>query len=335
MKDLSKKYFQSKLSPEEYVIFCEYVKEPNNNILEEVSLELWEDSLKNKGSNKSNAEMLKSIQYTIFKEEKLLDTRKRKLYQIGLRVAAVLILGLSLFRLSQITTDEVITANKEYYCTVTAPYGATTELTLSDGSEIWLNSGSTLTYSNDFLQHRKVILEGEAYFDVTHNETPFIVHANQLDIKVLGTLFNVKSYSDESTIETTVEEGIVQVSYKRKENIEKNTYSVKKGQYLLFNNITKGFQLKEGDTHLYTSWKEGYYKFHKIKLNQLAKTIERLYNIDISIDRNELSNMTFTGSFYKDETVDKVLEMVERSTLDIRIVKQGYNKFLIVSKSKG
>ncbi|MCF8226234.1 MAG: FecR domain-containing protein [Bacteroidales bacterium] len=218
--------------------------------------------------------------------------------------------------------------------TFTAPYGETASLELSDKTVVQLNAGSTIRFPQSFGKDtREVFLSGEAYFEVTKDqELPFIVHLDHLDVQVLGTSFNVKSYPDDNTVETTLDEGSVRVSKKSSATSEGVNYVLVPGQHLCYNSETSTFNLKEDDTELHTSWKHGYYKFERARLDILVRTIERLYAIDVSIAQEKLESLTFTGSFYKDEPVDDVLKMVEKSTLDAKVTKLDNHRYMIKSK---
>ena len=215
---------------------------------------------------------------------------------------------------------------------LTVPKGETAHFKFADQTKVQLNAGSSIQFSKQFADgRREVFLEGEAYFQVSEDKNrPFIVHTDGLDIKVLGTSFNVKSYPEDKIIQTTLEEGKIQVSQISDSKRQKKKYILDKQQHLRYNKKMKDVQLKKNiDIRDYTGWKDGHYKFQGIQLNRLAKNIERLYNIDMQIEHPGLDSLTYTGSFYREESVSKILNMIELSSSQVKIEQTNNGKFII------
>jgi ferric-dicitrate binding protein FerR (iron transport regulator) len=233
-------------------------------------------------------------------------------------------------------------SNKQKQITsISAPLGSKSQVELPDGTKVWLNAGSKISYNSNFGEStREVTLSGEAYFDVIRKEKcPFLVKTIKLvSIKVLGTAFNVKAYQEEDYVETTVERGKVQVSKSSPESGEINTVTLLPKQKLKIELNTKtlakdyskpkkelnpvtantNIQPKEIllekniETKLYTSWKDGEWIIESESLESLATKIERNYNIEIEFKDSELKKYTFSGVL-KDETLDQVLELMKLS----------------------
>jgi transmembrane sensor len=223
---------------------------------------------------------------------------------------------------------------------VSAPLGSKSQVELPDGTRVWLNAGSKITYNNSFGgSAREVLLTGEAYFDVKRNEkSPFFVKTNKLvTIKVLGTAFNVKAYPEEDYVETTVERGKVQVSKSspgtkgvnnpvtllpnQKLTIQcKNNTSINNTakKEATLNDVPLKHPEKEVvlqsnvETKVYTSWKDGKWIIESETLESIATMIERNYNINIEFKDPELKSYVFSG-ILKDETLDQVLELIKLS----------------------
>jgi ferric-dicitrate binding protein FerR (iron transport regulator) len=220
---------------------------------------------------------------------------------------------------------------------LSVPRGETASFTFADQSRVQLNAGSSIRFPEQFgKKKREVYLKGEAYFQVADNkQKPFVVHATGLDIKVLGTAFNVRSYPDEDIVETTLEEGQLEVSASEKEGKKKMTWRLDKNdQFIYFNKADSSQLNKNVDTGIYTSWKEGHYKFQKIKLGRLAKSLERLYDIEIQFENRKLKDLTYSGSFFKDEPINIVLNMVEMSSKEVEVNKLDNKQFLITQKTQ-
>lgn len=213
--------------------------------------------------------------------------------------------------------------------------GETANFRFADGTRVKLNAGTSIRFPEHFQAgRREVYLTGEAYFQVAKNqERPFIVHTGDLNIKVLGTSFNIRSYPGEGIITTTLEEGKVEVF--KPDARDKQKYILSKNQHLQYEKASKKMHLKKQvDTRLYTSWKEGHFKFRGIKLDRLIKSIERLYDVEIEIKHPDLQRLTYTGSFYKSEPVNKVLEMIEMSSREVNVKQRNNRKFIITQKTE-
>jgi ferric-dicitrate binding protein FerR (iron transport regulator) len=177
---------------------------------------------------------------------------------------------------------------------IVIPKGQRGQIILPDGTKVWINADSRLRYPVQFNVHsREVYLEGEAFFEVAHNKhKPFFVHTTSIDIKVLGTHFNVMSYPDDSKVETTVAEGCVSVSGKLLSH-SAGTAPQKELKLLPNKKATfikdKGaFDLKKVDAQNYTSWKDGNLCFREESLMDIAKKLERHFDVEITLKRPEL-----------------------------------------------
>jgi ferric-dicitrate binding protein FerR (iron transport regulator) len=230
--------------------------------------------------------------------------------------------------------------------------GAKTKLVLPDGTQVWLNSGSKLNYSNDFnKQLREVELEGEAFFDVTKDaKHPFIVHASSINIKVVGTAFDVKSYPQDETIETTLLRGIIEVS--RNDNPNTPKVILKPNEKLVFDkhlSITNSFpslaktdivqrapdisvfsiskKIPDSDK-VETSWMYNKLVFDGDNFKQLAEKMERWYNVKITFSTNELYQYRFKGIFSNEsiEEAFKELQMTAKFNYKINDNEIELNK---------
>ncbi|MBN2480786.1 MAG: DUF4974 domain-containing protein [Bacteroidales bacterium] len=256
--------------------------------------------------------------------------------RIAASAAAVIIVvalaGLLLFSQKSGTS---ILAGGGLYNEIVAPIGSRSHVTLSDGTDIWLNAGSKLQYPARFGDgEREVYLEGEAFFDVVEGKKLFIVRTSDLNIKVYGTQFNVKSYPDEDLIETTLVEGKLSVESIRDQNIkepimlepnQKVTYikstQVKPvmqddGKSTIQENVVVEEKPAEiviiprVDPVLITSWKDSEWVFSREPLGELAVKLERRFNVEITFEDESLKNYRFTGNF-KDETFEQVLGILQ------------------------
>lgn len=208
--------------------------------------------------------------------------------------------------------------NKTVYNTLLVPYGKRSKIKLSDGSMVWLNSGSKLVYPAVFnANKREVYLEGEAIFDVTHNkEKPFIVISDNQEIEVLGTVFGVTDYKDENTINTVLKTGSVQISYIRnaasRSNIDK--MKITPGTKATYNKSKQSITSEKVNVDNYFSWRDGVLIFKNNDLRYIAKRLSRYYNLEISIESEDLANETFSGYLDLNENLDDVIDNIKAST---------------------
>jgi ferric-dicitrate binding protein FerR (iron transport regulator) len=208
--------------------------------------------------------------------------------------------------------------------------GSKTYIILPDGTKVWLNSGSKVTYDKKFGEtKREVILTGEAYFDVAHNaDKPFVIHTQAMDIRVLGTEFNVRSYPDENTTETSLIRGSIEVTLKDK-RAEK--IILKPNEKLVVSNESDSvaeapekerkpeppiislshlnyFSLDS--TVLETSWVQNRLVFEDESFTNLAKRMERWYGVKFVFESDDVQQLRFTGNF-KEESIQEALEAMK------------------------
>lgn len=210
---------------------------------------------------------------------------------------------------NKIIYDTETSAEKLVYNTLKIPYGKRFELQLSDGTVVHLNSGTTLKYPVKFIagENRQVFLDGEAFFDVTKDKKhPFVVNADKLNVRVLGTHFNVSSYPEDAQTDVVLVEGSVGL-YRGNETFDatKNTI-LKPGFKGSFNKNDGSIAAKAVNTGVYTSWMQGRLTFRNMSFRDISKKLERHYNVTIETQNKKLADEKFYASF-GDEPIEKVL----------------------------
>ncbi|MDI1256565.1 MAG: FecR family protein [Flavobacterium sp.] len=210
---------------------------------------------------------------------------------------------------SKIVYDAKTGLEKLSYNTIKIPYGKRFQLQLSDGTVVHLNSGTTLKYPVKFIanKNRQVFLDGEAYFDVTKDKThPFIVNADKLNIRVLGTHFNVTNYPEDEQTDVVLVEGSVGLySVNTSFDPSKNTV-LKPGFKGSFDKNTNSIDTKPVITDFYTSWIQGRLTFKNMTFKNITKKLERHYDVVITNNDMKLSDEKFNASF-GDQPIEKVL----------------------------
>lgn len=255
----------------------------------------------------------------------------------GAAAVIVLLIGSVFLFLSK--HSEMMPKDQPLHFTVNVPNGTRSEITLTDGTRVWLNAGSILEYAPDYnLNSREVKLCGEAFFQVVTNKNkPFIVKTSGISITAFGTSFNVKAYPDDRTITATLVEGKIKVEGTKPDKkkfayilapnqnvvIEKDPLPVQReekpgnekddaaNQQKLIPPVYKSIRLNEQINPLpYISWKDKRWVIEKESLNDLIVSLERRYNVKISFDAQELRNFTFTG-IIQNETFEQVLKILQ------------------------
>jgi len=228
-----------------------------------------------------------------------------------LRVAAILIgpvmLAIGWYIGSSDSSPKEVTWN-----TVTAPKKHIAACTLADGTEVWLNAGSTLSYpSNDPSDKREVKLSGEGYFKVTKNaKKPFFVITNQAMVKVLGTLFNMKAYPGEDHIVTTLEEGSIELLT---QNPGTTPLLLRPGEQAIYNTSNGKTEINIVDASRFSAWRSDKFIFKDADLMTIITELERLYDIKIYINNPRLEKLHFRGMFSYDQDLLDAFETLRRS----------------------
>ena len=217
------------------------------------------------------------------------------------------------------------------YNTLTVPYGKRFDLELSDGTKVYLNAGTVLRYPINFIEGKKrqVYLTGEAYFEVAEDiGKPFVVVAEEMDVQVTGTAFNVSSYPEDETKDVVLVSGSVALSASRNgsDAQSREALRLEPGQK---GSLTKSegiFTKKSVATDLYTSWKEGKLIFRQMSFANILKKLERHYNVSIVNQNTKLAHEKFNANF-GDEPLETVLGYFEK-TYSIEYTIQG-NRVII------
>ena len=198
------------------------------------------------------------------------------------------------------------------YNTVIVPYGKRTQITLSDNSSVWLNSGSKLIYPAHFASNkREVYLDGEAIFEVSHNkQKPFHVVTHDVEVKVLGTVFGLSAYNDDKTTSTVLESGSVEMKELGQSIFNTSKATMVPGMMAVYSKEASEITQAKVDVKQYTSWRDGYISCEKQSLGDILKKISRYYNISIQVSDKSLENETFTGNLDLRNSATQVLAII-------------------------
>jgi transmembrane sensor len=339
-KEKLERYFNSESGSEDAAYIQEtFTDECKKNVLKSFLAHQWNafldrDDLPEKGLD----HVLHKIHFNIHIDQNTRENRPfSRMLRIYYRVAAVILLplliagGILFFRQSG--------GEKNYsrivWAEIHSTMGSRVSFYLPDGSTGWLNSGSTLKYALNFNENRRVELEGEAYFDVVPDKFhPFFVRTSEIQIKVLGTTFNLKSYPEDKTVEATLLTGILEIQTLPEIQGSKQTVILKPHQKATFQRSTDQLVLGEERTNTESSqgiraarisndvdavpvisWKDHKLVFVNEPFESLLVKLERWYDVEITLLNNPADNLSYTGVFEK-ETVEQALRALELATPD-------------------
>lgn len=200
------------------------------------------------------------------------------------------------------------------YNTLATPRGGQYQLVLPDGSRVWLNAASSIRYPAVFAgKERKVEITGEAYFEVEKNPAmPFIVQANNMEVRVLGTHFNINAYSDEATTRTTLLQGSVAV---KKEAATAQLYP---GQQASISATQTVFQIKTVDTDAAVAWKNGYFSFKDAGLQEIMRQASKWYDVEVVFE-GKVPEVQFSGEIGRGLTLNQFLSILEQTRIPYKI----------------
>ncbi len=345
-KELLKKFKEGNLSPMENRELASIMKagDQNDDLINEME-EIWaidENPAEAVPTEHILAHLKKLTSQTENSEPRQGRTSRFAFIKPFLKYAALILItaGLTWFgsdvmyrRAVKDNRDAGRVANNEIF----VPYGSKTRIVLPDGSVVTLNSGSYLRYPSTFDNvNRTAFIQGEAFFDIKKDtRNPFVVKTADITIKVLGTRFNVKSYSDEKTVETTLVSGSIEIYKNDSATVDyKRILILKPNQQAIYEKQTgdiavsekaekandktlqpvKSFLVqKKVDLDPVIAWKDNRMIFRDESFSELSKKLERWYNVEIEIQNEDLSKALFSGIFEK-ETVEQALNALTIAT---------------------
>lgn len=215
---------------------------------------------------------------------------------------------------SQLTYIASTNVEELVYNTLNIPKGKRFDLMLSDGTHVFLNSGTSIKYPVKFIKgkSRDVFITGEAYFDVMKDKnSPFIVHADEMKVKVLGTKFNVSHYSEDESINTVLVEGSVEI-YNNGNEEENVSTILKPGHKAKWGKLDRKIAIENVDTRIYTAWIDGKLVFRNTSFKHIRNTLERHYNVTIKNNNTNLDSQLFDATF-DIESINEILEIFSKS----------------------
>ena len=207
------------------------------------------------------------------------------------------------------------------YNMIRTPLGGEYSLTLSDGTKVWLNAMSELRYPVAFGGDlREVELRGEAYFEVAENKNkPFIVRTDEFNVRVLGTSFNISAYADSPLALTTLCSGQVRLTDCMN---SENEQDLLPGEQLLFHRGSRKMEIRNVDTDVFVSWREGFFQFDNHTVEEVFMILQRWYNVQVFYANTEARQEVFTGKLPRFDNMMIIIDLIKRVS-DLKITVDG------------
>ena len=245
-------------------------------------------------------------------EKKTISKMKtRRLFLQYMKYAAAVVLGIGVSLSTLYLTNQENLSTVGNYKLVTSK-GENSYLQLPDGTRVWLNSCTTLEYAENYgHSNRSIYLDGEAYFEVAKNkDLPFVVKANGIDVKAIGTAFNVSAYMEDSQLTTTLFNGKVAVQ----PTLTKQEVLLEPNQVAVYDKSRNKIEVVPYDKKLFAQWRGGFLSFKMMYLQDITKLLERNYNVVFRYENQGIKKLRFSGSFRNNEDLSEILNVIKTNT---------------------
>ena len=245
-------------------------------------------------------------------EKKTISKMKtRGLFLQYLKYAAAVVLGIGVSLSTLYLTNQENLSTVGNYKLVTSK-GEKSYLQLPDGTRVWLNSCTTLEYAENYgHSNRSIYLDGEAYFEVAKNkDLPFVVKANGIDVKAIGTAFNVSAYMEVSQLTTTLFNGKVAVQ----PTLTKQEVLLEPNQVAVYDKSRNKIEVVPYDKKQFAQWRGGFLSFEMMYLQDITKLLERNYNVVFRYENQGIKKLRFSGSFRNNEDLSEILNVIKTNT---------------------
>lgn len=238
-----------------------------------------------------------------------MKTRRQFLQYMKYAAAVLFGVGVSLSMLYLASQEDSSTVGS--YKLVTSK-GEKSYLQLPDGTKVWLNSCTTIEYAENYgHSNRDIYLDGEAYFEVAKNkDLPFVVKASGIDVKALGTAFNISAYMEDSQLTTTLFNGKVAVQ----PTLTKQEVLLEPNQVAVYDKSRNKIEVVPYDKKLFAQWRGGFLSFEMMYLQDITKLLERNYNVVFHYENQGIKKLRFSGSFHNNEDLSEILNVIKTNT---------------------
>ena len=321
IENLIARYLNGDCPDVEHTALLDWINSDKKNEKEYLEIkDIWD--VTSQKDSKSNEQLI------FFYKIQLEKSNRARIILINrvVAIAAVFIVGLISYVLFPLKS----VINPQQLSIYSVPMGSRSKLVLFDGTEVNLNSGSTLTYSNEYNSGtRRVTLTGEGFFKVKSDKKhPFIVKTTDFEVEATGTQFNICAYENDSFSKATLAEGIVALR-----NFKSNqTFKIVPGERFKLNRSENTYDQCAVDIESELAWKEGEFIFKSIPFPELVKRLERWYDVKLLWSGKDLASYHYSGRFKNQETIWQVLDAL-KMTSPISYQKTTFREFKIIYKS--
>lgn len=318
MEEIISKYLNHAASEDELVLLERWMDESEEN--REMVLKL-----KNEFVLSTLMDKFDGVVGVVEEKDSEVMKRKLNLFRPFFKYAAIVV-GVGLFTFSALKYLEH--TKMPVYQFLTVEEGERAKIVLSDGSEIWLNSNTKISYPDNFNRtNRDVKLSGEAYFKVAKNQDlPFIINTQNIEVEVVGTEFNVRSYDDDNTIDVQVVEGKVRVM---PDTGDDDSHMLTANEMLTFNKATSSFSEQTFDSDV-ENWREGKYMFRNRTLKEIIRQLERIYAVDFIVKDKALLDEVYYGEINMKDSISNIMDII---SINDRFSYEINNKQIIISNN--
>lgn len=276
------------------------------------------------------------VQDALRKVNRKIDRKQRGWMPILQRIAAAMLIPVLLGSVSYIIyLHKQVSPLETVWQTVETLPGQRSFLKLPDGTSVWLNSATKLTYPATFSRNsREVKLDGEAFFDVTRMEhRPFNVDIGDIRVKVLGTEFNVNNYKEDEDSHIYLKSGLIEL-HSNSDNEERMILSLDPGERAVYHKDEKKLTLLKGQSDVCLAWLEGKMVFRDDPMTEVVRKLNRYFNAEITIANPEIREYTYTATF-QDESLEQILELLKISApINYKIDKRERNEVNMFTKNR-
>lgn len=259
------------------------------------------------------------------------DHYKQKWLNYSRTAAAILLIPVLIVTFSLIHTLKEREQQPVEQIELKSARGLISKITLPDGSEVWLNSGSSLSYPSRFTDDlREVHLSGEAYFHVNSDKSHRfdVIVSGGIKVSAYGTEFNIYAYAEDATIETTLVDGHIEVGPPAQPPV----CNINPGQQVIFNKETNKIETVKANLLVKTAWKDGKMIFRRANMSEIIQRLSRHFNVDIKLEGDELYNYEYSATFTTESLRDILLLLEKTAPIQCRIIDPEQDKDLTYSK---
>ena len=317
MRSIITKYLRGKCSNDEQNELLHWIRKDEHLSEFQQIKEDWNDEVVKETVPSEFIDDWRTIQNRMMEELQESVQRKQRALNF-FRYAAILLVLIAIPAFLYFQTFNQQT-NPLVYTTVAADYGQISKVVLPDSTVIWVNSGSTIKYNNEFsATNRDIELIGEAYFKVHKNkDLPLVVASEDLRVKVLGTEFSVSAYPEEKDIQVILEKGKIELASASVANLKQE---MNPGELVDYTKANNEMILSTVNTELFTSWKDGIINIYNLPLSELVIKLEKRYNQKFEVD-DEIKDLPYTFTI-KNEKLSNILSLMEKIT-PVDVVQNG------------